>query len=80
MLFGSRKCRLLFANGLFRMDFIILVTNVFFDTLIMKELLWKAIWAEDAISLSKNVITSSFYQIHNCPGIKQHFYSAERNT
>lgn len=62
------------------MDFIILVTNVFFDTLIMKELLWNAIWAEDAISLSKNVITSSFYQIHNRTGIKQHFYSAERNA
>lgn len=42
------------------MDFIILVANVFFDTLIMKELLWNAIWTEDAISLSKNVITSSF--------------------
>lgn len=62
------------------MDFIILVANVFFDTLIMKELLWNAIWTEDAISLSKNVITSSFYQIHNHTGVKQHFYYAGRNA
>ena len=38
ILFESRKCRLLFADRLFRMNFIILVRNVFFDTLIMKEL------------------------------------------
>lgn len=60
ILLESRKCRLLFADGLFRMNFIILATNVFFDTLIMKELFWNTIWAEDAISLSKMLLHPHF--------------------
>lgn len=54
---GSFK--LLFSNKSFWMYFIILVTNVFFDTLIMKKLFLKyIIWAEDAISLSKMLLHS----------------------